>query len=234
MQWTGTVLTRSGYAALFERAVPGDAGEPDLELLQMASARGDLLFWPALDDETTIHLLVDEPVPARMARRGHVEARMTLGVPSGQLRLADPTALAERGGRLSPAGPAAHAVIAVEPGRYATTVLILDWPAAEVDRELRRRAGGLAVGIRDALGLGTFFLGALTLVGLPVFLVGRALDDGLAGALASLGFAGLVLVPVWLLVFLAWRLPTVRAVDRADEAVAALHPDVVVSLERII
>lgn len=224
MKSTTSVLSYSGHAVLYDPAAleAGDR-EPSIEDLETAMAGGRLLLFPALDDETIVTLVVDEPLPDALASLGSVEARATIQVPGGRLLLGDPGTL--------PAPPAQG--IAVEPGRYSATALLIQWPAREVESDLRRKAGRRSVAVRDILGLATFTLGVLTVVGLPVFLIGRAIDDGLAGVAGTLVLAGAVLLPLWLLVILAFRLPVVRRVDRIDAAVARSHPDAAVVLHRL-
>lgn len=224
MKSTISVLSYSGHAVLYDPAAfdTGDR-EPSIEDLEAAMAGGRLLLFPALDDETIVTLLVDEPPPDELASLGSVEVSATIRVPGGRLLLGDPGMLP------GPPGPA----IAVEPGRYSAEALLIQWPAQKVEGDLRRAAGRLSVAIRDVLGLATFGLGALTVIGLPVFLIGRALDDGLGGVAGTLVLAGMVLVPLWLLVIVAFRLPVVRRVDRIDAAVARSHPDAAVVLHRL-
>ena len=95
MRITKPIVTHSGYAVLFDSgAVRLQGQEPDLELLQRGAAEGTILAWPALDDETTIMVLVDEPAPPRLASAA-VESSMELRVPSGVLWLTDPAYLHE-------------------------------------------------------------------------------------------------------------------------------------------
>ena len=118
------------------------------------------------------------------------------------------------------------------PGRYRATAYLLEPRPSDAEAQLRRAAGTVPVAVRDGLGLGTFFLALLTLIGLPVFLVGRILDDGLIDALGASGPGLAVLAGLWLVVLIAWRLPVVRRVDRADEEIARQYPDLVISLTR--
>lgn len=230
MQITRPIVTHSGYAVLFDPgAVQLEGREADLEFLQQSAAEGATLFWPALDDETTILVLVGEPLPVAFAS-APVESSMQLRVPSGVLWLTDPAYLHER----EPSAPipeTAGVRLEVNPGRYAATVRVLDWPAPKLDSELRRAAGTVATAIRDGLGMFTCLLGAATLIGLPVFLLGRALDAGLAGVGEGLGLALPILVPLWIVVVLLARSPLVRRVDRADAALALRYPDAVVELQ---
>jgi hypothetical protein len=229
VQITRSIVTHSGYAVLFDPgAVQLEGREADLEVLQQNADRGATLFWPAFDDETTILVLVDEPLPVEIAS-AQIEASMQLHVPSGVLWLTDPAHLHER----EPSAPipeTAGVRLDVSPGRYTATVRVLDWPHADLDSELRRAAGTVATAIRDGLGMFTFLLGAATVIGLPVFLLGRALDAGLAGVGEGLGLALPILVPLWIGVVLLARSPLVRRVDRADAALALRHPDAVVEL----
>ncbi|HEX6128495.1 MAG TPA: hypothetical protein VF071_05665 [Candidatus Limnocylindria bacterium] len=230
MQITRSIVTHSGYAILFDPdAVQLEGREADLEYLQQSSAEGATLFWPALDDETTILVLADEPLPIEIAS-AQIEASTYLRVPSGVLWLTDPAYLHER----APSAPipeTAGVRLEVNPGRYAATVRLLDWPDAELDSELRRAAGTVATAIRDVLGIFTFLLGAATVIGLPVFLLGRALDAGLAGVGEGLGLALPILVPLWIGVVLVARTTLVRRVDRADAKLALRYPDAVVELQ---
>lgn len=232
MRTTTSLITHSGYAVLFDPAAlaSAPADQLDLEFLEGASRQGMLLFWPAMNDETLVHLLVDEPLPKRGAHVATVEHQMALSVPSGRLWLVDPAYLGEAAHREA---PEAGAAIRVRPGRYEATALVLDWPVRDVDSELRRAAGTVPVAIRDALALITLFVGAVTLIGVPVFAIGRALDAGVEGLLGALGMAAIVLLPLWMVILVGWRLPIVRHVTGIDEQIARRHPDAVVTLARV-
>lgn len=234
MRTTTSLITHSGYALLFDPAAlaAAPADQLDLEFLEHASQQGTLLFWPAMDDETFVHVLVDEPLPEREAHVATVEHQMALSVPSGRLWLVDPAYLGEAAHR-ELAAPGAGAAIRLRPGRHEATALVLDWPVRDVDSELRRAAGRVPVAIRDALALITFFVGAVTLIGVPVFAIGRALDDGVEGLLGALGMAAIVLLPLWVVILVGWRLSIVRRVTGVDEKIARRHPDAVVTLARV-
>jgi hypothetical protein len=230
VQRTFSVLTHSGHVVAFDPAAVVLSGEepPDLEALEAAAADKSILSLPALDDETMVQVLVDEVLPESLAAVD-IEAEMELRIPSGQLWIADPTYLHARQ-RPVPVPEVAGRLLDLTPGDYRATAYLLEARPGEIDAQLRRAAGTLPVALRDGLGIGTFFLGVLTVIGLPVFLFGRVLDGGLAGVVDGLGLGLAVLVPLWLALLVAWRLPVLKRVDRADKDIARRHPDVVIAL----
>jgi hypothetical protein len=233
MKRTSTILTHSGYAVLFD---PGAVSllrpeEPDYETLEEGGRAGTLLYWPVSDEENTIQVVVDEAAPEPFVASGEVVGRSVLRVPLGTLYLTDPAYLhsadqpkvipGKAGGRLK-----------VDPGEYDATVLALDWPAEAYERAVIATVGATWVRVRDILGIASFLLALLTLIALPVVLIGRFLEYGIGGALFSLSYAAVALVPIWVIVVLLWRLPQLRNVDRVDRRVALRHPDTVVVLTR--
>jgi hypothetical protein len=231
VRWDISIHSHAGYGVAFD---PGAVTLPiaelvDLETLQVAAAAGTVAFWPAVDEETLVSVLVDEPLPAEFARVAIPESRGELDVRTGSLWIADPAYL-HTPDRPLEVPPISGRRLAVRPGRYRVESHVLSWPPRQVDDELRRSVGPVPVAVRDGLGLGTFFLAMLTVIGLPVYTIGRMLDDGLGGAGEALAMGAAVLVPIWIVVILAWRLPVLRAVNRADAAVADRHPDIVVAL----
>jgi hypothetical protein len=230
VQRTFSVSTHSGYVVAFDPAavvLPGDE-PPDLEALEAGAADRSIFSSPAFDDETMVRVLVDEVLPESLATVD-VEAEMELRIPSGQLWIADPSYLHARQRPVLVPEAAGH-LLDLTPGDYRATAYLLEARPGEIDAQLRRAAGMLPVALRDGLGIGTFFLGVLTVIGLPVFLIGRVLDDGLAGVVDGIGLGLAVLVLLWLVVLVAWRLPVLKRVDRADEDVARRHPDLVIAL----
>jgi hypothetical protein len=179
-----------------------------------------------------VQVLVDERLPDSLAANAHLEAEMQLRVPGGRLWVADPAYLHTHE-RPVPVPEDAGQRLDVTPGDYRASAFLLDPQSNEMEAQLRRTAGTLPVAVRDVLGIVTFFLGVLTVIGLPVYLIGRALDGGLAGAGDGLGLGLAILVPLWLVVLVAWRLPVVRRVDRADEQVARKYPDLVIGLAHL-
>ncbi len=228
MQQTLTVETPSGHAALFDPAGLGAATrEPaDFESLERGARDGTILSFAARDETTVVRIVVDEELPATDQVIA-AESRMTLRVPSGQLRAVDAGGIQEA---VVIGGPsaAATAVAGCLPGDREGPRLA----APEVKADLRSAAGAVPVGFRNWLSTGTLLLAALTVIGFPVFLVGRGLDDGLVGVAGALGSGLLVLVPIWAVVVLLWRLPILRRVTRAAQPVAMAHPDALVVLER--
>jgi hypothetical protein len=227
---TFSLMTHSGHVVAFDPAAVVLRGqEPDLETLEAGTADGSILSTPALDDETMVQVLVDEPWPRSPDDVAEPETEMVLRVPSGRLWIADPAYLHPRE-RPIEVPPVAGRQLAVTPGHYRAAAYLLEPRPREVEAQLRRAAGRLPVAARDALGMGTFLLGLVTVIGLPVYLLGRILEDGLAGAVDGFGLGLAVLAPLWLVVVVAWRLPLLRRVDRADEEVARAYPDVVIAL----
>lgn len=68
-------------------------GEPDRELLEHGAADGALHFWPAPEEQVTIWLAVDEPLPDGLVQAVREESSGRLHVPSGELWLTDPAFL---------------------------------------------------------------------------------------------------------------------------------------------
>lgn len=226
-------MTHSGYVVTFDPAALVSRGDetPDLESIETGVADGSILSSPALDDQTMVRVLVDEPLPESLSTVGEPEAEMELRVPSGQLWIADPAYLHTRDRPVRVPGTAGQR-LDVTPGAYRAAVYLLESRRGDMDAQLRRAAGTLPVAVRDGLGIGTFFLAVLTVVGLPVYLIGRILGDGLAGAVDGLGLGLAVLALLWLAVLVAWRLPVLRRVDRADEDIAREYPDLVIALSQ--
>ena len=231
VQRTFSVVTHSGYVVAFDPAVVVLRRDepPDLDTLETGAASGSILWSPALDDETMVMVLVDEPLPASLAAVAEPEAEVGLRVPSGQLWIADPAYLHTRERPVAVPRDAGQP-LDVPPGGYRATAYLLEPEPSDVDARLRHAAGTLPVAVRDVLGIGSFFLAMVTVIGLPVYLVGRFLDGGLAGAVDGLGAGLAVLAPLWLVVVVAWRLPLLRRVDRADAEIARQHPDLVIAL----
>jgi hypothetical protein len=233
MQWTFSLVTHSGHVVAFDPAavVLGTEALPDLETLEAGVADGSILSAPALDDETMVRVLVDEPVAGSMTSATEPASEMVLRAPSGRLWVADPAYLHTQARPVAVPQTAGQRLDVV-PGDYRASAHLLEPERNEVDARLRRAVGTLPLALRDVLGMGTFLLGALTVVGLPVYLVGRALEGGLVGAVDGLLLGLVVLAPLWLVVLVAWRLPIVRRVGRADEAIARRYPDMVITLKR--
>jgi hypothetical protein len=229
---TFAVVTHSGHVVVFDPAavVLPETRPPDLETLQAGAAQGSILWSHALDDETMVRVLVDQPLPGRLPIAAVTEFEQELRVPSGRLWVADPTYLHPQQRPISVPEEAGRQ-LTVPPGTYRATIRLLEPQGVDMDRELRRTVGRLPVALRDGLGFATFLLAALTVIGLPVYLLGRAIDGGLSGVLDGLVVGLSILAPLWLVVLVGWRLPVLRRVDRADEDIARRHPDLVVTLE---
>jgi hypothetical protein len=175
-----------------------------------------------------VRVLTGTAMPPAMARVATEVASGMLDAPSGTLRIVDAADL--DAAKPDPAQPPA---MQVEPGAYRASAWLLDWPTDSYDAALRRSAGRVATAARDGLGLFTFLLAAATLIGLPVFLVGRALEGGIAATAAAIPAAAVVLIPLWVVVVIGWRLPAMRRVAAADVSTARRFPDAVLLLDRI-
>lgn len=230
MRETHAVTTYSGYIVLFDPAAIRleRPDEPDYETLEQGEEAGSLLFWAASEEHVAIQLAVDEDVSEELTARAADEKRAIVTFPSGRLWLTDPAFMhSEREPKsvAEGAGP-----ILISPGTYEGRVFMLSWPPQVHERYLKQVSGRLPVFVRDLLAMVAFLLAAATFIALPVFLIGRALDDGLAGVARTLPFAAAVFIPLWVIVIGIWRLPVLVAVDRADQEFAVQHPDAVIQL----
>jgi hypothetical protein len=223
-----SIPCRSGYVVVTDAGASPQPDGSDLEALQQAGERRQLLYWPAIDDEVEVRVLTGTTMPPAMARVATEVASGMLDAPSGTLRIVDAADL--DAAKPDPAQPPA---MQVEPGAYRASAWLLDWPTDSYDAALRRSAGRVATAARDGLGLFTFLLAAATLIGLPVFLVGRALEGGIAATAAAIPAAAVVLIPLWVVVVIGWRLPAMRRVAAADVSTARRFPDAVLLLDRI-
>lgn len=233
MQSAMRLTTRSGYGVLYDpAALAGTPARWDLELLQTNASQGSLAFWPSIDDECVV-LVLDDQLPGELRRVAHLHDRTTLRIRSGHLRLADAAELDQARTPDRHAPRPREVTVEVAPATYAATVWLLDWSDREYDEALRRSVGGTAIAARDAIAWLAMIVGVLTVIGMPIFLIGRVLDAGLAGLLQAATLSGAVLVPLWIAVLVGLRLPIVRRTDRADAAIELAHPDVVIQLDAL-
>jgi hypothetical protein len=224
-----SIPCRSGYVVVTDAGASPHPDGSDLEALQRAGEQRQLLYWPAIDDEVEVRVLPGTTMPPAMARVATEVASGLLDAPTGTLRFVDAADLVAA----EPASAQPPPAVQVEPGAYRASAWLLDWPTDAYDAALRRSAGRVATAARDGLGLFTFLLAAATLIGLPVFLVGRALEGGIAATAAAIPAAAVLLIPLWVVVVVGWRLPAMRRVAAADASTARRFPDAVLLLDRI-